>query len=211
MSRRRIKTSQKKSPLRLGAFLGIFLLVLGAVLFAFPSLYKYLSRPQAPSQTTSKTGRNVTPSGNVGPIRIDPKLLEGRELTQPPLRVIIPSLSLDLSIIEAAVVNGYWELSETTASHGVGSANPGENGNIVVFAHARQGLFLPLRNIKTEDTIYLLTRDRWHRYEVREIKEVAPDQVEVIAPTPSETLTLYTCSGFLDSKRLIVTAKPNRP
>jgi len=26
-------------------------------------------------------------------------------------------------------------------------------------------------------------------------------------PTPDETLTLYTCSGFADSKRLIVTAK----
>ena len=47
----------------------------------------------------------------------------------------------------------------------------------------------------------------WFNYTVSEIKEVIPSQIEVIAPTPDETLTLYTCSGFGDSMRLIVIAK----
>lgn len=38
-------------------------------------------------------------------------------------------------------------------------------------------------------------------------KEVLPESVEVVAPTTDETLTLYTCTGFADQKRLIVTAK----
>jgi sortase A len=93
----------------------------------------------------------------------------------------------------------------------VGSANPGQNGNIVVFAHARNELFGPLRDIKKDETIYILTKDRWYRYSVSGTKLVDPSQIENIKPTDSEQLTLFTCSGFLDSKRLIVHAKPLNP
>jgi sortase A len=107
-------------------------------------------------------------------------------------------------------VNGFWELSETSASHGVGSSNPGQLGNIVIFAHARDDLFGPLRNIKQSTMIYILTQDRWFRYEVKETKLVDPGDIQVIASTTDETLTLYTCDGFLDSNRLIITAKPQK-
>ena len=40
-----------------------------------------------------------------------------------------------------------------------------------------------------------------------EIKLAYPNEVEVIAPTEDETLTLYTCSGFNDEKRLVVVGK----
>jgi len=40
--------------------------------------------------------------------------------------------------------------------------------------------------------------------QVKEIVEVKPDQVEYLLPTSEETLTLYTCSGFMDQKRFIV-------
>ena len=53
----------------------------------------------------------------------------------------------------------------------------------------------------------ILTKEKWYEYEIKEIKEVLPSQTETIAPTKEETLTLYTCSGFSDSKRLIVIAK----
>jgi sortase A len=127
------------------------------------------------------------------------------------MRIVIPRLSIDLPIVEAPVMNGFWELSDTSASHGVGSANPGEIGNTVVFAHARTNLFGPLRDIKKDDLIYILTKDRWFRYRVTETKFVTPQETSIISPTSEETLTLYTCSGFLDSKRLIVTAKPLQP
>ncbi len=209
MPRRRIKTSRKKSGFRLKP---IYLLILGLVFLAFPKAYQYVSNhPAGLARQLSPTVQKVASnSADTGPIQIDPTLLGGQEATQPPERIVIPTLSIDLSVVEANVVNGYWELSETTASHGVGSANPGENGNIIVFAHAREGLFMPLRNIKTGDTVYILTKDRWHRYSVSQTQEVAPTETQVISPTTSETLTLYTCSGFLDSKRLIVTAKPQK-
>jgi LPXTG-site transpeptidase (sortase) family protein len=159
----------------------------------FPVTYKNL---------TSTTGRRA------GSIRIDQKLLNGRQTAQAPIRILIPKLKMDLPVVEANVVNGYWELSETSASHGVGSASPGEPGNTVIFAHARDGLFGPLRDVARDDTVYVMTKDRWVRYRVTQTRLVDPNQTEVIAPTPDETLTLYTCSGFLDSKRFIVVAKP---
>ncbi len=144
-----------------------------------------------------------------GPIQIDQQLLTDQVVKNPPVRIIIPKLNLDLPVVVAPVVGGYWQLSDTSASYGVGSAHPGEVGNMVIFAHAREGLFLPLREVKKEELVYILSADKWYRYKVSDIKFVDPSQVEVIKPTSNEQVTLFTCSGFLDSKRLVVTALPD--
>jgi LPXTG-site transpeptidase (sortase) family protein len=193
--------------------MGILLLVLGAALWMFPTAYKNVTRESHRQGQPVAASPNATSSAgfSVGSIHIDENLLKGRETPQAPLRIVIPTLRLDLPVVEANVVGGYWELSDTSASHGVGSASPGEMGNTVIFAHAREGLFGPLRSITIGDMVYIMTKDRWERYRVTETKLVDEGQTEVIAPTPDETLTLYTCSGFLDSKRLIVIAKPQRP
>lgn len=195
-------------------FIALGLILIGLVFLIFPTFYKNLvNLPKFNPQKASILSRLIKndTANTAEPIHIDPMLLTGQEALQPPLRIVIPILSIDLPVVEANAINGYWELSETSASHGVGSANPGAIGNTVVFAHAREGLFLPLKNIKKDNLIYILTKDRWYRYKVTDIKFVDPNQIEVIAPTSDETLTLFTCSGFLDNKRLIVTAKPSRP
>lgn len=124
-----------------------------------------------------------------------------------PSRIIIPGKSIDLKVEKAKVVNGYWEVFEDKAGWGEGSGIPGKPGNQVIFAHARDGLFAPIREMKNGDLVYVLTSNAWYSYSVTEVKEVFPNQVEVIAPTSDETLTLYTCSGYKDSKRLIIVAK----
>lgn len=190
--------------------------LLGLVLLAFPSLYQRLLVPRPRSLTASEVisspSSPVTPAADptsaADPIRIDSRLINRSPISQVPSRIVVPHVSIDLPVVEAPVVNGAWKLSDTTASHGVGSALPGEDGNIVIFAHARPGLFLSLRDIKPSQTIYVLTADHWFVYQVTQTKEILPSQIEVIAPTSHETLTLYTCSGFLDSKRLVVTAAP---
>lgn len=142
------------------------------------------------------------------PIVINSKLLESREIQNIPVRIVIPKNDIDLKVIPSKIVNGYWELSETTASYGLGSGLPETKSNTVIFAHAREGLFYNLKNVKTGDSIYIFTKDKWFRYQVNKITAVYPSQTEVISPTKNETLTLYTCSGFYDEKRLIVTAVP---
>jgi sortase A len=146
----------------------------------------------------------------------EPVLIEGFDLNlsqdfSTPTRIVIPSLSIDLVVVNSKIINGYWEVFEDSAGWGEGSGVPGRLGNQVIFAHAREGLFLPLREIKLEQTIYVLTGSNWYSYKVNEIKEVYPNQTEVIAPSEDEMLTLYTCSGYKDSKRLIITAKRNTP
>lgn len=144
-----------------------------------------------------------------GPIHVDSRLLETAEVFDDfPVRLIIPSVKIDVPVKPSKVIAGVWELHEDAAGYGLGSALPGRFGNSVIFAHARAKLFLPLRKIKINDLISVKTRDdHWFSYTVVEKKEVDPTQIEVIAPTFDKTLTLFTCSGFVDSKRLIVVAK----
>lgn len=125
-------------------------------------------------------------------------------------RIIIPKKDIDLEVKPAKISQGYWETSETSASHGEGTANPAEKGNVVIFAHAREGFFYNLRDIKKDDVVYVFTKDQWYKYKVNEIKTVYPNNIETVAPTDREVLTLFTCSGFFDEKRLIVKAYPVR-
>jgi len=141
------------------------------------------------------------------PVDIQGFETEQSEEGQVPERIIIPKLSVNLPVKESKVVNGYWEVFSDTAGWGEGSGMPGKNGNQVIFAHAREGLFLPLKEVNKDMEIYVLTGDNWYGYKIKEIKEVYPNETQVIAPTENETLTLYTCSGFNDTKRLIVTAE----
>lgn len=142
------------------------------------------------------------------PIVISSSLLTSKKTNNTPVKIVIPKSDIDIPIVEAKIVDGYWELSETTASYGLGSGYPGTASNIVIFAHAKEGLFYNLKNAKIGDAIYVFTKNKWYGYKVNKITAVYPNQTEVIQPTKKETLTIYTCTGFNDEKRLIITALP---
>ena len=172
--------------------LGIALIALGIIfVFGGAGLFK---------RTNSETFASE-------PVRIEGFVADEASLEKVPQRIILPELSIDLTVKNSELINGYWQVFTDAAGWGEGSGLPGEPGNQVIFAHARRGLFLPLRDVEIGNKVYVLSKEKWYQYEVKEIKQVLPTQVEVIAPTEDETLTLYTCSGFADSKRLIVIAK----
>lgn len=204
--------SEHRDDREWGIWVGFFLFIAGIGLIFFPILYRmYVSHAETEYRVNLSSGpASATSSASLpyGTIRIDPHLLSFSEAPQPPQRIVIPDLKVDLPVVEARVVNGYWETSETKASHGIGSANPGEPGNTVIFAHARDGLFLPLRNVTKGTRVYVMTKDRWYGYSIEAVKLVTPDQVQTIGQTEDERLTLFTCSGFLDSKRVIAVGKP---
>lgn len=145
---------------------------------------------------------------NPNPIHIEKSLTQKQAVKEVPVHIRIPAVGIDLPIVVANVVNGYWELSDTTASYGLGSGLPGEKGNTVIFAHARPGLFLPLQFVGLQNKIFVSTATHTYIYKVTNITRVYPSDVAVIGPTKDETVTLFTCSGFADSMRLIVVAKP---
>lgn len=163
------------------------------------------------TQNSTQTSQNQSTAATFAtePVKIDSTFLINtlKKDKIPPQRISIPSLQIDLPVKVAKIVNGYWEVFDDTAGFGTGSAYPDEAGNQVIFAHARDGLFLPLKQAEIGQLIYVFTKDTWYQYKITDLKEVLPSQTEVIAPTADATLTLYTCSGFADSKRLIVVAK----
>jgi len=124
-----------------------------------------------------------------------------------PLRIIVPKLSIDLPVKEARVEGNNWELFEDAASYLITSAKIGDSGNTVIYAHAKPHLFGPLKRVKKGERIYVLTDRNWVVYEVFKTETVPPTHIEVVLPTEKKTLTLYTCTNFLDKDRFVVFAK----
>ncbi|KKQ25637.1 MAG: Peptidase C60 sortase A and B [Candidatus Woesebacteria bacterium GW2011_GWA1_37_8] len=123
--------------------------------------------------------------------------------------IYIESLNIKLPITESKIENGIWQVSQDGASHLDISANPGEGGNIVLYGHNKANLFGRLTRIKIGQVVEL--KDEFgitHKYSVESTTTVTPDQIDYVLPKNTETLTFYTCVGFMDSKRFIVTAKP---
>lgn len=127
---------------------------------------------------------------------------------QPPQRIVLPALKIDIPVALSPIEDGYWKVYEDKAGFGQGTGYPGRPGNQVIFAHARPGLFKSLPKVTKGDEILVSTNDKTYRYQVVETKTVNPNQIDVVAQTEDETLTLFTCVGFADSKRFIVVAKP---
>jgi LPXTG-site transpeptidase (sortase) family protein len=208
-SKRKLGLNFKKFPRvklnpKIKALFALILFLIGFLLF---NTYVNIHFPKT-NLTFNSPSKKTATIAQTGSIHVDPSLMKVGNVSEEPIRIVIPSTNIDLNVIEAEVKDGYWETSETTASHGMGSANPGQNGNSVIFAHARVGLFYNLKDLKKDDIVYVFTQKKWYPYKVTDITSVYPDQVEVIAPTKDQTLTLYTCTGYADEKRLIVVAKP---
>lgn len=100
-----------------------------------------------------------------------------------------------------------------------GTAWPGEEGNIGIAGH-RDGFFRGLKDINAGDAIELRTRNGTDQYVVDDIQIVTPDNVDVLRPRSTPSLTLVTCYPFYfvgsAPKRYVVTAsltqrQPVRP
>jgi LPXTG-site transpeptidase (sortase) family protein len=128
-----------------------------------------------------------------------------------PTRISIDSAHINLAIQEATIENGIWETSNTHATHLDASLRPGEGGNIVIYGHNLKRIFGPLHVVKKGDKINIQTADnKLYEYTVQNIETVSPSAIEKVLPTDHEVLTIYTCTGLLDSQRLVITAFPSR-
>lgn len=198
----------KRKIKRRSRFTAVFSLCFGLSLF-FSPFYLRLFNSYVFALNIRNKQINLSSNSDNSPIRITEELISfGEVFGDYPVKIIVPGAKIDLVVKPARVIGGVWEINDNAANFGIGSALPGEKGNSVIFAHAKPNLFSSLKRIKPDDMISIQTKDgNWYAYKAVEKKEVGPDQVEVISQTKDETLTLFTCSGFADSKRLIVTAK----
>jgi sortase A len=98
--------------------------------------------------------------------------------------------------LEVPVLDGTTELTlNRGVGHIVGTARPGEAGNIGIAGH-RDGFFRGLRNVGPGDTLELETEDKTDSYRVEQIAIVDPRNVTVLQPKATRSLTLVTCYPF---------------
>jgi LPXTG-site transpeptidase (sortase) family protein len=119
-----------------------------------------------------------------------------------PVHIKAYPVGIDVDIKPATIINGVWPVFSETAGLVV------NENNTIIYGHNKDNLFGPIRWIKVGSTIEILGDDnKIYLYNVTKIDIVKPNNLEYIKPTVDETLTLYTCTGFLDSQRFIVIAK----
>jgi LPXTG-site transpeptidase (sortase) family protein len=137
--------------------------------------------------------------------------------TPPATELEIPSIDLDTPIEESASAieddRWTWLLPEETAAHHLGTANPGEPGNIVISGHVSwagtPAVFDRLPSVQVGDTIYVRSDGGTYQYTVVSTTTVPESDNSPIYQSPSEQLTLITCypDGAFNH-RVIVRATP---
>ena len=118
------------------------------------------------------------------------------------IRIQIPALEVDAPIVQG---DG-WEQLKKGVGQNIGSANPGQNGNVVLSAHndVYGELFRYLDKLAPGDEVILYTQQRKYVYVVDRTSIVEPTAVEVMASTGSPTTTLISCYPYLVNKQRIV-------
>lgn len=102
--------------------------------------------------------------------------------------------------------DGWEQLKKGVGQH-IGSANPGETGNMVFTAHNDifGELFRHLDRLRPGNPIKVSTSTREFTYIVTGIRVVAPTDVGVMDHTDKPTITLISCYPYLvDSQRIVV-------
>lgn len=130
-----------------------------------------------------------------------------------PVRLVIPSIELDSSVIEMASIS---ETPKFVVGHYLG-INPGRAGNVVLgghnasFTRGEGDVFGRLEDVQLGDPIIVYTDNNWYLYKVTGWN-VVPQTPEafttyVIKQTDEPVLTLFTCvPRWVWTHYLVVTA-----
>lgn len=122
------------------------------------------------------------------------------------IQIQIPAIGVDAPIVQG---DG-WEQLKKGVGQWIGSANPGQKGNVVLSAHNDifGEIFRDLDRLKPGDQVVLFTSQRAYTYIVTGSQVVEPYQVEVMAPTRDASVTLISCYPYMvDKQRIIITAR----
>jgi sortase A len=118
--------------------------------------------------------------------------------------IYIPALwSASAPVIQG---DGWEQLKRGVGQH-IGTANPGNVGNLVLSAHNDifGELFRDLDQLKPGDDILVSTATRQYTYRVTGLRIVEPTEVSVMEPTNRPTITLISCYPYLkDTERIVV-------
>jgi sortase A len=120
-------------------------------------------------------------------------------------RIQIAAINIDKPIVQG----DDWEQLKKGVGQHIGSALPGQEGNLVLSAHNDifGEIFRDLDKLKPGDEVIISTERQSYTYIVREIQVVEPTEVSVMAPTEHASATLISCYPYLvNNKRIVVFA-----
>lgn len=118
-------------------------------------------------------------------------------------RIVIPSIQIDAPIVQG----DSWEQLRRGVGQHIGTASPGQKGNLVLSAHNDifGEIFKDLDMLLPGDTVTINTMGEEFIYVINETKIVEPTAVDVMDVTTAPTLTLISCYPYLiDNKRIVV-------
>ncbi len=120
-------------------------------------------------------------------------------------RIQIPAIGVDAPIVQG---DGWEQLKKGVGQH-IGSADPGDTGNVVLSAHndVFGEIFRELDKLKEGDEVILFTNTRQYVYKITGTQIVEPTRVEVMANTIDPIVTLISCYPYLvNNQRIVVSA-----
>ncbi len=124
-----------------------------------------------------------------------------------PDRISISSLGIDLPVYKAAIVTNVWPTTTSGASYLTSSPLPGDKGNSVIYAHNWVSLFGKLVNARIGDQVVVTYPNGTKKtFVIAYTSVVTPNEATILAPSNDTRITLYTCTGFLDSHRFVAVA-----
>jgi sortase A len=124
------------------------------------------------------------------------------------LGIKIPQIRVNAPIVQG---DGWEELKRGVGQH-LGSAEPGQPGNLILSGHndIYGEVFRHLDQLTPGDEITVFTANETYTYVVVDTLIVAPTFVQVLDQTPVATLTLISCYPYLvDTQRIVVLAELN--
>lgn len=125
--------------------------------------------------------------------------------TEQPRQIVINEINVNAPIFQGHEP----EQLKKGVGHSIGTAMPGDSGNMVLSAHndIYGEIFRNLDQLETGDEIVVSTGRESYTYVINSFDVVDPTAVEVMAPTDHASLTLISCYPYLiNNKRIIVKA-----
>jgi len=127
----------------------------------------------------------------------------------PDLRLEIPKLGLNLSIVGVPSTDSGWDVTWLDKSAGWlnGSAFPTWNGNSVITAHVwdalnQPGPFANLKSLRYGDLVKVHAFGKVYTYEIRESKTISPQNTSTVFQHEEKSwITLVTCEDYKEKSQ----------
>jgi sortase A len=121
------------------------------------------------------------------------------------LQIVIPAIDVNARVVQG---DGWEQLKKGVGQH-IGTADPGQPGNLVLSAHNDifGEIFRRLDELAPGDEVQIYTASQVFTYVVTGAKLVEPTEVSVMDATPHASLTLISCYPYrVDTQRIVISA-----